>query len=135
MLLVQILFNQFKRLMLNISEGLQSLREAMIWTLPCVLIGAMFIAAAYLVEVSGPNPDLSLTLKGLSASLSRLIPVIVASFLAYILSVKKRLPPMPLALLALSCTLLIYLDATQAFQSAASFMLLIGIVIDRKSVV
>jgi len=129
MLLVQILFNQFKRLMLNISEGLQSLREAMIWTLPCVLIGAMFIAAAYLVEVSGPNPDLSLTLKGLSASLSRLIPVIVASFLAYILSVKKRLPPMPLALLALSCTLLIYLDATQAFQSAASFMLLIGIVI------
>ena len=115
--------------MLGVSEGLQSLREAMIWTLPCVLIGAIFIATAYLVEVLGLNADFALTLKGLSGSLSRLTPVIVASFLAYILSVKKRLPPMPVALLALSCTLLIYLDATHSFQSVASFMLLIGIVI------
>ena len=88
-LFVQISFKPFKRLMLGVSEGLQSLREAMIWTLPCVLIGAIFIATAYLVEVLGLNADLALTLKGLSGSLSRLTPVIVASFLAYILSVKK----------------------------------------------
>ena len=117
-------FKPFKRLILNVSEGLQSLREAMIWTLPCVLIGAIFIAMAYLVEISGLNPELVAALKSLNASLSRLIPVVVASFLAYILSVKKRLPPMPVALLALSCTLLIYLDATHSFQTAVSLMLL-----------
>lgn len=129
MLLVPISFKPFKRLILNVSEGLQSLREAMIWTLPCVLIGAIFIAMAYLVEMSGLNPELVVALKSLNASLSRLVPVVVASFLAYILSVKKRLPPMPVALLALSCTLLIYLDATHSFQTAVSFMLLIGMMI------
>ena len=126
---MRIVFKPFKRSMLSISEGLQSLREAMIWTLPCVLIGAILIATAYLVEVFGLNPSLVFSLKSLGASLSHLTPIIVGSFLAYILSVKKRLPPMPVALLALSCTLLIYLDASHSFQRVASFMLLIGMVI------
>ena len=44
----------------SIFEALQSLREAMIWTLPCVLIGAIFVATAYLIEITNLSFDLIL---------------------------------------------------------------------------
>ena len=122
-------FKSFKKLIADVLHELQSLREAMIWTLPCVLMSAIFIATAYVLEVLQVSPDFVAVLEGLNASISKLIPLIVTASLTYILSIKKRLPPMPVAILALSCILVIYLDASGHFQSIASFMLLIGMMI------
>lgn len=117
------------KLIFRIADGLRSLREAMIWTVPVVLMFALFITCAYLLEVFQINADLSSELRRLLYTLFKLVPLVITTSLTYILSVKKHLPPMPVTTLGLTCYLMVYLDPTKSFQSAASFMLLIGIVI------
>ena len=128
-MLVRIPFNFFNQLVPRLSEGLQSLREAMIWTVPCVLISAIFITINYLLVVFQINAEFLTGLEDLTLMLSRLVPLVITTSLTYILSVKKHLPPMPVTILALTSSLMIYLDPTESFQGISAFMILIGIVV------
>lgn len=105
------------------------LREAMIWSLPCVIMSALFVAAAFVLQLMNVAPELVANLTSLNKIFSGLIPVITTSSLAYILSVKKRLPPMPVSLLALISTLVVKHQLGGDSNRADTFMLIIGIVI------
>ena len=83
------------------SESIFYLREAMVWTLPCAMMSAIFVATAFMLQLMDVAPDVVTNLSNLNKIFSGLIPIIATSSLAYILSVKKRLPPMPVSLLAL----------------------------------
>ncbi len=61
--------------------------------------------------------------------LSRLVPLVITTSLTYILSVKKHLPPMPVTILGLTSSLMIYLDPTESFQGVSAFMILIGMAV------
>lgn len=111
------------------SENVQSLRQAMIWTLPCAMMSAIFVAIAFILDVLHFQAGLSQLLKQLNSVVSSFIPVVVATSLTYILSVKKRLPPMPVSLLALMCILMIRWRLEHFFGSAMSFMVLISIIV------
>ena len=126
---MRISFNFLNQLVSRVSEGLQSLREAMIWTVPCVLISAIFITINYLLVVFQIKVEFLAGLEGLTLMLSRLVPLVITTSLTYILSVKKHLPPMPVTTLGLTSSLMIYLDPTQSFQGISAFMILIGMVV------
>ena len=75
------------------TESIFYLREAMIWTLPCAIMSAIFVATAFMFQLIGIAPEFVANLSSLNKIFSGLIPIIATSALAYILSVKKRLPP------------------------------------------
>ena len=111
------------------TESIFYLREAMIWTLPCAIMSAIFVAAAFMLNLAGVAPDVAVNLSSLNKIFLGLIPVIATSSLAYILSVKKRLPPMPVSLLALISTLVVKQQLGGDSSRADTFMLVIGIII------
>lgn len=111
------------------SESVFYLREAMIWTLPCAMMSAIFVATAFMLQLVGVTPDVVANLTTLNKIFSGLIPIVATSSLAYILSVKKRLPPMPVSLLALISTLVVKQQLGGDSSRAETFMLMIGIVI------
>jgi PTS system cellobiose-specific IIC component len=111
------------------KESVFYLREAMIWTLPCAIMSAIFVATAFMLKLMDIAPDIAANLSDLNKTLSGLIPIILTSSLAYILSVKKRLPPMPVSLLALISTLVAKQQLGGDSSHADTFMLIIGIII------
>ncbi len=111
------------------TESIFYLREAMIWTLPCAIMSAIFVAGAFMLQLMEVAPDLAANLSSLNKIFSGLIPIIATSSLAYILSVKKRLPPMPVSLLALISTLVVKQQLGGDSSRADTFMLIIGIII------
>jgi lactose/cellobiose-specific phosphotransferase system IIC component len=111
------------------SESIFYLREAMIWTLPCAIMSAIFVATAFMLHLIGVVPEVVANLTSLNKIFSGLIPIIATSSLAYILSVKKRLPPMPVSLLALISTLVVKQQLGGDSSRADTFMLIIGIII------
>ena len=111
------------------SESIFYLREAMIWTLPCAMMSAIFVATAFMLQLLGIAPDVVANLSSLNKIFSSLIPIVATSSLAYILSVKKRLPPMPVSLLALISTLVAKQQLGGDSSRADTFMLIIGIII------
>ena len=110
-------------------ESIFYLREAMIWTLPCAIMSAIFVATAFMLHLIGIAPDVVANLSNLNKIFSGLIPIIATSSLAYILSVKKRLPPMPVSLLALISTLVAKEQLGGTSSRADTFMLTISIII------
>ena len=78
------------KLIFRIADGLRSLREGMIWTVPVVLMFALFITCAYLLEVFQINTDWSSELRRFLYTLFKLVPLVITTSLTYILSVKKR---------------------------------------------
>ena len=111
------------------TESIFYLREAMIWTLPCAIMSAIFVATAFMLQLIGVAPEVVANLSSLNKIFSSLIPIIATSSLAYILSVKKRLPPMPVSLLALISTLVAKQQLGGDSSRADTFMLIIGIII------
>jgi lactose/cellobiose-specific phosphotransferase system IIC component len=111
------------------KESLFYLREAMIWTLPCAIMSALFVAVASMLQLAGVLPDLAAALLSLNKTFSGLISIIAASALTYILSVKKRLPPMPVSLLALITMLVVKQMLIASSSKAESFMFIIAIAI------
>lgn len=111
------------------SESIFYLREAMIWTLPCAIMSAIFVATAFMLHLIGVVPEVVANLTSLNKIFSGLIPIIATSSLAYILSVKKRLPPMPVSLLALISSLVVKHQLGGDSSRADTFMLIIGITI------
>lgn len=111
------------------TESIFYLREAMIWTLPCAIMSAIFVATAFMLQLIGIAPEMAANLTSLNKIFSGLIPIIATSSLAYILSVKKRLPPMPVSLLALISTLVVKQQLGGDSSRADTFMLIIGIII------
>ena len=111
------------------TESIFYLREAMIWTLPCAIMSAIFVATAFMLQLVDIAPDIVANLSSLNKIFSGLIPIIATSSLAYILSVKKRLPPMPVSLLALISTLVAKQQLGGDSSRADTFMLIIGIII------
>lgn len=111
------------------TESIFYLREAMIWTLPCAIMSAIFVATAFMFQLIGIAPEFVANLSSLNKIFSGLIPIIATSALAYILSVKKRLPPMPVSLLALISTLVAKQQLGGDSSRADTFMLIIGIII------
>ena len=79
----------FNQLILHVAEGIQSLREAMIWAVPCVLMFALFTTSVYLLEVFGVKADWASELRSLLFTLFKLLPLVITTSLTYILSVKK----------------------------------------------
>jgi lactose/cellobiose-specific phosphotransferase system IIC component len=111
------------------TESIFYLREAMIWTLPCAIMSAIFVATAFMFQLMGIAPEFVANLSSLNKIFSGLIPIVATSSLAYILSVKKRLPPMPVSLLALISTLVAKQELGGYSSRADTFMLIIGIII------
>jgi len=111
------------------TESIFYLREAMIWTLPCAIMSAIFVATAFMLQLIGVAPDVVANLSSLNKIFSSLIPIIATSSLAYIFSVKKRLPPMPVSLLALISTLVAKQQLGGNTSRADTFMLIIGVII------
>ena len=109
------------------SETLFYLREAMIWTLPCAIMSGIFVAISSILQLLEVAPEIAGNLLSLNKLFSGVMPIVAGTALTYILSVKKRLPPMPVSLLALISTLVVQLKLIGGSILANSFMLIIAI--------
>ena len=77
-----------------------------------------------LLEVA---PEIAANLLSLNKIFSGIMPIVASTSLTYLLSVKKRLPPMPVSLLALISTLVVKMKLIEGSSLASSFMLIIAI--------
>ena len=109
------------------TETLFYLREAMIWTLPCAIMSGIFVAISSVLQLLEVAPEIAANLLSLNKIFSGIMPIVASTSLTYLLSVKKRLPPMPVSLLALISTLVVKLKLTEGSSLASSFMLIIAI--------
>ncbi|MDF2397361.1 PTS sugar transporter subunit IIC/EAL domain-containing protein [Pseudomonas protegens] len=109
------------------AESLRSIREGLLWLLPCLLVSALFLILAQCAQALGAPDALVDVLTGLHNRISSIIPLLVAASIGYMLAIQHRLPQLPVAFLCLAHVVIaIYLLRDYPLASA-TFVLFIAI--------
>ena len=109
------------------AESLRSIREGLLWLLPCLLVSALFLILAQCAQALGAPGSLVDLLTGLHNRISSIIPLLVAASIGYMLAIQHRLPQLPVAFLCLAHVVIaIYLLRDYPLASA-TFVLFIAI--------
>ncbi|MCE4052589.1 EAL domain-containing protein [Pseudomonas sp. Au-Pse12] len=109
------------------AESLRSIREGLLWLLPCLLVSAMLLILGQCAQALGAPPELVQLLTGLHARISSIIPLLVAASIGYMLAIKYRLPQLPVAFLCLSHVVIAIYLLRDYPLAAATFVLFIAI--------
>ena len=77
------------------AESLRSIREGLLWLLPCLLLSALLLILAQCAQVLGAPRELVQLLAGLHERINSIIPLLVAASIGYMLALQYRLPQLP----------------------------------------
>lgn len=109
------------------SHSMRAIREGLLWIVPCLLVSATFLVASVVFQALQMSPILVETTRGLHAEISRVLPLLIAASIGYMLSIHHRLPRLQVAFLCFSYVAI----ATSLLQgyprAAASLILFIAI--------
>ncbi|MGC5699081.1 PTS sugar transporter subunit IIC/EAL domain-containing protein [Pseudomonas sp. NFXW11] len=109
------------------AESLRSIREGLLWLLPCLLVSAVMLILAQCAQALGAPGSLVELLTGLHNRLSSIIPLLVAASIGYMLALQYRLPQLPVAFLCLSHVVIAIFLMRDYPLAAATFVLFIAI--------
>ncbi|MDT9646636.1 PTS transporter subunit EIIC, partial [Pseudomonas sp. JV245A] len=109
------------------AESLRSIREGLLWLLPCLLVSALLLILGQCAQALGAPPALVELLTGLHNRISSIIPLLVAASIGYMLAIKYRLPQLPVAFLCLSHVVIAIYLLRDYPRAAATFVLFIAI--------
>ncbi|WMN15083.1 EAL domain-containing protein [Pseudomonas piscis] len=109
------------------AESLRSIREGLLWLLPCLLLSALLLILAQCAQVLEAPRELVQLLAGLHERINSIIPLLVAASIGYMLALQYRLPQLPVAFLCLSYVVIAIYMLHDYPLAAASFVLFIAI--------
>ena len=109
------------------DRSLRSIREGLLWLLPCLLVSALLLILGQCAQALGAPPALVELLTGLHNRISSIIPLLVAASIGYMLAIKYRLPQLPVAFLCLSHVVIAIYLLRDYPRAAATFVLFIAI--------
>ncbi|EHK63643.1 EAL domain-containing protein [Achromobacter arsenitoxydans] len=84
------------------ANALRAIREGLLWTLPCLLVSALFLLLSVCARLLGLPDVIADLLAGAHRKLSAIMPLLAGMSIGYMLSIRHRLPHLPTALLCLS---------------------------------
>lgn len=83
------------------AGSMRAIREGMLWVVPCLLVSAGFLMLSALARLAGLPPWLVQALAGLHDAIGSILPMLVSASIGYMLSIRHRLPRMPVGFLCL----------------------------------
>ncbi|WP_424625085.1 PTS sugar transporter subunit IIC/EAL domain-containing protein [Achromobacter marplatensis] len=110
------------------ASALRAIREGLLWTLPCLLVTALFLVLSVVARQFGMPPSVVELLTGVHDKLSGIMPILAGTSIGYMLSFRYRLPHLPTAFLCLSFVVMAGGLMAPYPQAAATLVLFIAIV-------
>ncbi len=110
------------------ASALRAIREGLLWTLPCLLITALFLVLSVIARQLGLPAALVDLLTGVHDKLSGIMPILAGTSIGYMLSFRHRVPHLPTAFLCLSYVMIAEGLMAPYPQAAATLVLFIAII-------
>ena len=109
------------------ANSMRAIREGLLWLVPCLLVSALFLILSALAQMSGqPEPVVQL-LAGLHAQIGSILPLLVAASIGYMLSIRHRLPRLPVTFLCFAHVQMAIFLLREHPRAAATLVLFIAI--------
>lgn len=106
---------------------MRAIREGLLWVVPCLMVSAVFLVLSVLARLVGLPVSVVDLLAGLHGEISRILPLLIAASIGYMLAIRHRLPRLPVAFLCfVHVALAAYLLRGQP-RAAATLVLFIAI--------
>ncbi|MGV2904584.1 PTS sugar transporter subunit IIC/EAL domain-containing protein [Achromobacter sp. AGC25] len=84
------------------AGSLRAIREGLLWTLPCLLVTALFLVVSVAARQLGLPVALVELLAGIHDRLTGIMPILAGASIGYMLSFRHHVPHLPTAFLCLS---------------------------------
>jgi PTS system cellobiose-specific IIC component len=84
------------------ASALRAIREGLLWTMPCLLVSALFLVLSVVAGQLGLSSTVVQELAAVHAKLNSVMPMLVSTSVGYMLSIRHRVPNLPAAFLCLS---------------------------------
>lgn len=111
------------------ANALRAIREGLLWTMPCLLVSALFLILSVCARQLGLPDGFADLLAGIHRKLSGIMPLLAGMSIGYMLSIRHRLPHLPTALLCMSYVVIAESLLAPYPQTVSTFMLFIAIVL------
>lgn len=109
------------------ADSMRAIREGLLWLVPCLLVSAAFLVLSALAQLAGLPEGVSRTLAGLHAQISGILPPLAAASIGYMLSIRHRLPRLPVAFLCFAYVEIAAYLLNDHPRAAATLVLFIAI--------
>ena len=110
------------------ASALRAIREGLLWTLPCLLVTALFLVLTVIARQLGLPATVVELLTAVHDKLTSLMPILAGTSIGYMLSFRHRVPHLPTAFLCLSYVMIAEGLLAPYPQAAATLVLFIAIV-------
>lgn len=110
------------------ASALRAIREGLLWTLPCLLVTALFLVLTVIARQLGLPATVVELLTAVHDKLTNLMPILAGTSIGYMLSFRHRVPHLPTAFLCLSYVMIADGLMAPYPQAAATLVLFIAIV-------
>ena len=84
------------------ASALRAIREGLLWTMPCLLVSALFLVLSVVAGQLGLSSTVVQELAAVHTRLNSVMPMLVSTSVGYMLSIRHRVPNLPAAFLCLS---------------------------------
>lgn len=110
------------------TDSMRAIREGLLWLVPCLLVSAAFMMLAALGQMAGMPLWLVQAFTGLHGAIGEILPMLVAASIGYMLTIRYRLPRLPIAFLCLAHVQIASFLLSSHPLMAATLVLFIAIV-------
>lgn len=77
------------------ASALRAIREGLLWTLPCLLVTALFLVLTVIARQLGLPATVVELLTAVHDKLTNLMPILAGTSIGYMLSFRHRVPHLP----------------------------------------
>ena len=109
------------------SDSMRAIREGLLWIVPSLLVSATFLVLAVVFKALQMPSGLVNLMLALHEEISRILPLLVAASIGYMLSIRHRLPRLPVAFLCFAYVAIAATLMREHPRAAATFILFIAI--------
>lgn len=109
------------------SHSMRAIREGLLWIVPCLLVSASFLVLSVAFEAMGFSPALVGAARVMHDEISRILPLLIAASIGYMMAIHYRLPRLPVAFLCFAYVAIAAAILQDHPRAAATFILFIAI--------
>lgn len=84
------------------TDSMQSVREGMVWLIPCLLLSTTFLAIGSTLRILAIHTEIADTFIEIYTLISSFNPMLVTAAIGYQIAIKKRLPRLTVSLLCIA---------------------------------
>lgn len=81
-------------------DSMRSIREGLLWVVPCLVVSALFLILATGVESMNGPQNISAAFRKAHQGMNAILPLLIAASIGYMIAIPYRLPRLPAAFLS-----------------------------------